>query len=324
MVSPREQEPRPVYIDPMNPGDSHEWFVNHGLNEFVQQQLLGLFGKVSKPTVAYRTDPETGYDAFEEIKKHVPTGNPTFFRMNHEAIHDFVNDSSVVVGSRLMNEHAGGIRIPAGLSYYNKRLIGWFFSIVGAYPADRKIDQIKELLRTGEFTSYELAEEFVNSNGINEERTTFNAKLLTAALENVVGEKQEEMVGAKPAQASYPQGTRRPHGEIGELHDDWHKILSQLDNPEDAKIIVFSKTYKGGKILPRFLTPSYIVDIIDVPHGIVDKTEANAELKRTMERGVREAESIKRETVLSPLAKAGLGVMAVATATAAVALKRKS
>lgn len=320
-----EQEPRPIFIDPMNPGDSHEWFVNNGLNHTVQSQLLRLFGVVSKPTVAYRTDPDTGYDAFEEIKKHVPSGNPTFFRMNHEAIHDFVNDSSVVVNSLLMNAHAGGFRIPAGLSYYNKRPIGWFFSMVGAYPADRKIDQIKHLLKTGEFTSFEQASEHVNADGINEERATFNAQLLTAALKKVVGEKPEGDDDPKPAQASYPQGTRRPHGEIGELHDDWHKILTQLDNPEDAKIIVLSKSYRGGKLFPRLLTPSYIVDIIDAPHGIVNKSEANAELKSTMERGVKEADSISRETVLSPLAKAGLGVAAVAVAAAtAFALKRKS
>ncbi len=322
MAVSKEQEPRPVFIDPLNPGDSHEWFVKHGLNESVQQHILGVFGKVSKPTVAYRMDPKTGYDAFEEIKEHVATGNPTFFRMNHEAIHDFVNDSSVIVGSVLMKARVGGIRIPAGLSYYNKRPVGWFFSMVGVYPADRKIDQIKELLRTGEFTSFEEAEKFVSSEGINEARTTFNARLLTAAMQKVVGEKPAEHSDAKPSQASYPQGTRRPHGEIGELHDDWHKILSQLDNPEDAKIIVFSKSYRGGKFMRRLLTPSYVVDIIDAPHGIVDKTEANAELKRTMERGVREADSIKRETVLSPLAKAGLGLLAV-TAGAAVAFTNR-
>jgi len=319
-----EQQPRPVFIDPMNPGDSHEWFIDHGLNENVQQALMGLFGKISSPTVAYGKDPNTGYDAYEEIKEHAASGNPTFFRMNHEAIDDFVNDSSVVVRSAHMNGYAGGFRIPAGLSYYNNELIGLFFSIVGAYPANRKIDQIKNLLKTGEFNSFEEAQKFVDTQGINEERTTFNAKLLTAALNKVMGEKPGEDPSIKPAQASYPQGTRRPHGEIGELHDDWYKILSQLDNPEDAKIIVLSKSYRGGKFMSRFLTPSYLIDIIDVPHGIVDKTESNAELKRTMERGVLEADKIPRKTVLSPLAKAGLGFMAVATATAAAALKRNS
>lgn len=321
------REPRPKFIDPLEPGNSHEWFAGRGLSQGLQTGLITLLGNISSPTVVYRMDPKSGFDALEEIEKHQASGNPTFLRMNHVAIHDFVNDSAAIHGSAHIKPHSGGIRIPAGLSYYNKSPVGWFFSKMGVYPANRKIDQIKHLLNTNIFTDIDEAKAFVDQDDINESRSNFNAKLLAGALEKVKEEVSANNSSAKPIQASYPQGTRRSQDEIGELHDDWNRILSHLEDPQSAKIIIFSKSYEGGTFMKRWLTPTIVVDIIDAPHGIADKEEANAELQKRMEEGVELAGRVPRKTVLSPLAKAGLGIMAVtagaATAAAAYQAKRR-
>lgn len=320
----REREPRPTYIDPMDPGDSHEWFIENGLNERLQRGVIKLFGLASSPTVVYRMIPGTGFDALEDIEKHESAGNPTYLRKNHVLIHDFVNDASAVEGSKYMSHYSGGFRIPAGLSYYNKRPIGWIFSKLGVYPANRKIDQIKHLLNTNIFADFDQAKAYVDTEDVNDDRVSFNAKLLAGTLKKVLNPMEAAKSTAKPIQTSYPQGTRQPQDEIGELHDDWHKILSQMDDPENAKIIIFSKYYGGGKFMRRFLTPTIVVDIINAPYGIENKEEANAELKARMEQGIEIARDVPRSTVLSPLAKAGLGLLAVSAGAAAVFASKRA